>query len=188
MPPDLDAHYTMVLRSLVEGRVVPLLGAGVNRCGRPDGAAWDPGRYAPDGAELSRYLARYAAYPDPDAADLVRVSQYFSVMLGAGPLYDELRDVFNVDYPPTPIHRFLAGLPGEERRHGLPPQHQLIITTNYDDALERAFDEAGEPYDLVSYIAVGERAAASCITRRAASRSTSRSRTSTARCRSTNAR
>ena len=148
----------MVLRALVEGRVVPLLGAGVNRCGRPEGAEWDPGRYAPDGAELARYLARYSAYPGPNAGDLVRVSQYFAVMLGAGPLYDELRDVFNVDYPPTPLHRFLAELPGELRQRGLPVKHRLIITTNYDDALERAFNDAGEPFDLVAYIAVGEHA------------------------------
>ena len=36
------------------------------------------------------------------------------------------------------------------------PQHQAIVTTNYDDALERAFDEAGEAYDVVWYIADGE--------------------------------
>jgi hypothetical protein len=30
------------------------------------------------------------------------------------------------------------------------------VTTNYDDALERAFGEAGEPFDLVTYIAEGE--------------------------------
>ena len=53
VPPQLEAHYQMVLRALVEGRVIPLLGAGVNRCGRPDGSAWDHGRYAPDGAELA---------------------------------------------------------------------------------------------------------------------------------------
>ena len=99
MPPQLEAHYQMVLRALVEGRVIPLLGAGVNRCGRPDGTAWDHGRYAPDGAELSRYLAQYAAYPGPNTADLVRVSQYVAVMLGAGPLYDELHDVFNARLP-----------------------------------------------------------------------------------------
>ena len=29
----------------------------------------------------------------------------------------------------------------------------MILTTNYDDALERAFEQAGEPYDLVTYIA-----------------------------------
>ena len=29
----------------------------------------------------------------------------------------------------------------------------MILTTNYDDALERAFENAGEPYDLITYIA-----------------------------------
>jgi hypothetical protein len=28
----------------------------------------------------------------------------------------------------------------------------LLVTTNYDDALERAFQDEGEPYDLVTYI------------------------------------
>ena len=43
MTPQLDAHYQMVLRALLDGRVVPLLGAGVNRCGRPDGGEWHEG-------------------------------------------------------------------------------------------------------------------------------------------------
>ena len=30
------------------------------------------------------------------------------------------------------------------------------MSTNYDDALERAFEEAGEPFDLVFYMAEGE--------------------------------
>ena len=29
----------------------------------------------------------------------------------------------------------------------------MILTTNYDDALERAFDKASEPYDVIWYIA-----------------------------------
>jgi hypothetical protein len=152
----LEAHYQVVLRALVEGRVVPLLGAGVNRCGRPDGTPWGRGRYLPDGAELAGYLANFSAYPDPNPADLVRVSQYFSVMLGAGPLYDELHQVFDADYPPTPVHEFLAELPGEFRDRGLNTPPPLIITTNYDDVLERAFRAAGEPFDLVAYVAVGE--------------------------------
>ena len=147
MPPDLDAHYTMVLRSLVEGRVIPLLGAGVNRCGRPDDASWVRA-LPPDGGELSRYLAEYSAYPGPDAADLVRVSQYFSVMLGAGPLYDELRDAVRRRLPADPVHRSSPGCPASCSA-GTACRLPLIVTTNYDDALERAFDEAGEPYDLV---------------------------------------
>jgi SIR2-like domain len=153
----LEAHLGIVARTVAEGRLIPLLGAGVNRCGRPRGEGWGRQLYLPDGRELSRYLADYAQYPSSeDADDLVRVSQYFSAMLGPGPLYDELRELFDVSYPPTPVHDFLAGLPGQLlRRHGL-TQHQLIITTNYDDVLERAFAAAGEPFDVVTYVAVGE--------------------------------
>jgi SIR2-like protein len=50
----------------------------------------------------------------------------------------------------------LAALPATLREKGYPPRHQLIVTTNYDDLLERAFQTAGEPFDLVSYIAEGE--------------------------------
>ena len=112
MSPQLETHCDMVLRSLVRGRVVPLLGAGVNRVGRPEGATWHNGaEYLPDGAELAHFLADYAEYPEAAPADLVRVSQYYSVMLGGGSLYEELRDVFMKEYEPTPIHRFLARMP-----------------------------------------------------------------------------
>jgi hypothetical protein len=155
----LDAHYRQVAKAMIlDGRVVPLLGAGVNLCGRPPDRAWvRGGRLLPSGGELAEYLAESFEYPEP-ARDLVRVSQYVSVVLGDAPLYDELHDVFAADYDPTPLHRFLASLPAVMRRRDQPPRdaHQLIVTTNYDDALERAFDEAGEEYDLVSYIADGD--------------------------------
>jgi hypothetical protein len=35
------------------------------------------------------------------------------------------------------------------------PRYHLIITTNYDDTLERTFDDAREPVDVVTYIAEG---------------------------------
>jgi len=54
----------------------------------------------------------------------------------------------------TSLHRFLATLPAVLRAEGCPP-YQLIVTTNYDDVLERA-QVAGEPFDLVWYAAEGE--------------------------------
>jgi SIR2-like domain len=57
--------------------------------------------------------------------------------------------VLDADYSPSSLHRFLAGLPALLRDHAAPPL--LVLTTNYDDALERAFDERGEPYDVVWY-------------------------------------
>ena len=47
----------------------------------------------------------------------------------------------------------LAELPREMRDRGQPPPFQLIVTTNYDDALEQAFKTAGQAFDLVYYAA-----------------------------------
>ena len=141
---------------MADGRVIPLLGAGVNLCGRPPDAGWRPGGYLPTAGELTRYLAERFDYPRDEALDLVRVSEYAYVMSGSGPLYEELHDVFDADYQISPLHRFLAELPRRLEQSGQRRRCQLIVTTNYDDALERAFREAGEPFDLVWYIAEGD--------------------------------
>jgi hypothetical protein len=170
----LDEHYTTVARYLAQGRVIPFLGAGVNLCGRPQGVTWH-GCYLPSGGELSAYLAENLGYPLSETTvncpscnseitlpeikeqqDLVRVSQYLTVRDGSGPLYLELHSLLDNDYPITPLHRFLATLPSTLRRKGYPRSHQLIVTTNYDDVLERAFQQACEPYDVVYYEADGE--------------------------------
>jgi hypothetical protein len=39
MQPDLDRHYTLVVKALLDGRLIPFLGAGVNLCGRPQEVA-----------------------------------------------------------------------------------------------------------------------------------------------------
>ena len=94
------------------GRVIPLLGGGVNLCGRPPDASWLNGAYLPSAGELARHLADRFDYPRDETLDLVRVSEYAYVMSGSGPLYEELHQVFDADYPISPLHRFLAGLPG----------------------------------------------------------------------------
>jgi class 3 adenylate cyclase len=144
-----ERHYWLVAGLIADGLVVPFLGAGATLCDRPPEAGWEPGRYLPSGGELARLLAERSRYPDPADGDLLRISQYVDAMLGAGRLYGYLRSVFNVDYPPNSLHRFLASLPPLLRERGLP--QQLLITTNYDDLLERAFAAAGEPYDVVWY-------------------------------------
>jgi hypothetical protein len=75
------------------------------------------------------------------------------VMKGSGPLYDELHALLDPDLQPTVLHRFFAALPPLLRERGAP--HQLIVTTSYDLALERAFLDAGEEFDVVSYLAAG---------------------------------
>lgn len=155
----LDAHVKMVVKALIRGRVVPLLGAGVNLCARPEDVVWNcyQSDYLPSGGELAQYLAEEFYFPDEEDQDLLRVSQYIAVMQGSGPLYGVLRELFDGDYPPTPLHEFLATLTPILREKGYPVQHhQLIVTTNYDDLMERALQEVGQPFDVVFYMAEGE--------------------------------
>jgi hypothetical protein len=170
----LDEHYATVARYLAQGRVIPFLGAGVNLCGRPEGVSWQ-GCYLPSGRELSSYLAENLGYPlskrtlkcpvcsseislseTKEQEDLVRVSQYLAVRDGSAPLYLELHSLLDNDYPITALHQFLATLPAALRAKGYPRPYQLIVTTNYDDVLERAFEQANESYDVVYYEADGE--------------------------------
>jgi len=54
------------------------------------------------------------------------------------------------------IHTFLAKLPKKMRDKNFIPPYKLIVTTSYDDSLERAFYSEKEPFDLVYYVADGE--------------------------------
>jgi DNA-binding SARP family transcriptional activator len=130
--PPAEDHFDEVLRTLLEGRLVAVLGADVG--------------------ELARRLAERFDFVE-NGAGLPRVAQFVSVMKGSGPLYDELHALLDADVPPTAVHRFFASLPPVLRARGVP--HQLIVTTSYDLALEAAFLEAGEEFDVVSYIATG---------------------------------
>ncbi|TML93785.1 MAG: hypothetical protein E6G03_15330, partial [Actinobacteria bacterium] len=130
-PPSED-HFEEVLVALFSGRLVAVLGAEV--------------------AELTTRLAQRFDYSD-NGSSLPRVAQYVAVMKGSGPLYDELHSLLDAEAVPTPIHRFFASLPPLLRERGVP--HQLLVTTSYDLALEAAFLEAGEEFDVVSYVAAG---------------------------------
>jgi hypothetical protein len=160
-----DSHFRQVLHAIQKDRLVPFFGAGVNLANRPlvpDGgsapklAAWTPGqRFLPSGAELSQHLAGTYGYPEQDSWDLLRVSQYIAVESGPGALYEDLRQVFNADFPPTPVHDFFAQLPALLRERGGGKSHLLIVTTNYDDLMEQSLTAAGEPFDVVTYVADG---------------------------------
>lgn len=153
----LDAHFETITRAFAKGRVVPFFGPGVNLVGRSLTERWQLGnaQVMPNSVELADYLAQNFDYPRSEPRDLVRVSQYIAVKQGIGPLYDELRALFEVEYAPTPLHTFFAQLPRRLREKGY-RANLLIITTNFDDALERALRAANEPFDVVYYAADGE--------------------------------
>ena len=142
-------HCSVVADLLRDGEVIPFLGAGANLCDRPEQTDWEPGRFPPSSVELARVLAERSQYPAPDDRDLLRVSQYVEAILGEGQLYRYLHTTFDADYPPTSLHRFFARLPALLRERERPPL--LLLTTNYDDLIERALTDAGEPFDVLWY-------------------------------------
>lgn len=135
----LKAPHRLIDKKLREGRVVPFLGAGVNirSPGRASG-----GVALPTGGQLSRQLAELVSYPaddDRDLDDLSKVTSYFVETSARSVLRQELRSVFDVETEPGPIHHYLASIDAP----------LLIVTTNYDDNMERALQRAGRPYELV---------------------------------------
>lgn len=169
VPDDLTEHYRTVVRELLKGRVTPVLGVGASLYGRAlsgsnDQAeadlnnaqarpsSWDG---APSADELAAYLAREFEIQE-GPTDLLRVAQWiYALRGGSGGLYATLHEVFDRDFPRTRLHDALAQVPRRlrEASRGKPP---LIVTTNYDDLMERALEAEGEEYDLVVYMAEGE--------------------------------
>jgi SIR2-like domain len=164
-PSDLDTHYDDVVKGLLRGRVTPVLGAGVNLCGRPPtGAEGWIGKFPPSGPELAQFLATEFEYPPDRPADLLQVCQYvYAVRGGSGPLYDQLHDIFDATFPTTPVHDFLARLPAAVRERTPPGRPPVILTTNYDDLMEAALAQHGEDFDVVVYSAEGPNEGRFCV-------------------------
>jgi DNA-binding SARP family transcriptional activator len=138
--PEQD-HVAEVVRALVAGRLVPVLGPGALVLA------------AEDGGDVAAHLADSFECPAELRGALPRVSQYIAVTRGVGPLYDALHELFGREVEPAGVHRFLAGLPRLLRALGVP--QQVVVATGYDRAVERAYADAGEDVDVVAYVASG---------------------------------
>lgn len=124
--------------------MVPFLGAGASFVSRPSGADWTPGQstFLPSGRELSNLLADDTIFPDDSQGDkdnLAKVASYYVDVNGRPVLRERLREVLSLDVPCGDLHRFLAEVPAP----------LVIVATNYDNLIEKAFQAAGKPYDLV---------------------------------------
>jgi hypothetical protein len=133
-------------RSLAKGGLIPFLGAGASAF------SLDSASHLPLSADLARKLAEIGEFPnEQDAArnDLARVASYVSAKIGRDWVVDFLSEELQKGYQPNPLHNVLAEVSGRSP--------MLIITTNYDDMMERALLDAGVPFDIV--IAAVERKA-----------------------------
>ena len=92
----------------------------------------------------------------PPSSDLAEVAQQVLAAEGPKPLERALRELLLDDaVEPGPIHHALARLPALLRETEC-ESYPLLVTTTYDTALERAFERAGEPFDLAICIAAGK--------------------------------
>lgn len=114
-------------KALLDDTAAVFVGAGLSR----------PSGYV-DWRELLREIADDLNLDIDRETDLVAVAQYHINKTGSrSDLNQLLIDEFTKDADLTENHRLLASLPIE-----------TIWTTNYDDLLERAFQEAGKTIDV----------------------------------------
>jgi len=147
-----EGHYRRVAKALARGMLVPVLGAGVHAAA--DGGSWTPGcGRLPDAAELAHVLAgRFGM--DSGPADLPAIAQRVLAAEGPKPLERALRELLTDPGEPGPVHSTLARIPALLRESGS-ESYPLMVTTTYDTALERAFEQSREPFDLAVCIAAG---------------------------------
>jgi hypothetical protein len=167
LDPKFAKHLSIVADAIVDGEVVPVLGAGANLCDRGPGdtpeGKWVEGKNLPSGAELALWLAGEFKVDEknadvPNREDLLRVAQYTNLTRGERSLFKRLDKVFLQEgYEIPSLHRFLAALPKRLAATSEPDGTQplLILSTNYDDLVERALKDAGVEFHLVRYCANG---------------------------------
>jgi hypothetical protein len=137
-----------------EGNLVPVLGPRMASHRSPESLI-DDARSLPGAAELAAGLAQRFNI-DPGDLDLAHVAQYVYVTRGRPDLYKTLKQMLTADCDPGAVYRSLATFPQMARRLGHEDRYQMIVTTNFDTALERAFDTEDEEYDLAVYMATGD--------------------------------
>jgi hypothetical protein len=141
--------YGFIRSQLERGRVVPFLGSGASLGDRdPRNQPWtlaDPA-YLPNARELAEHLAQPVRFPEKtETKELTKVAQYYELMVGRYGLDEDLHSVFAGEARWAKIHAYLASL-----RTPL-----LIITTNYDDLMERALEAQGKAFDVVIHLTPG---------------------------------
>jgi hypothetical protein len=103
----------------------------------------------PDDRELAAFLATRLGLKNP-SLHLAEVAQRAGALRGEMELFQWVQQVLRVESEPGLIHWYLAHLPAQLGR-----RYQMIVTPQYDAALEKAFTEADEDFDVIVYMAPG---------------------------------
>jgi hypothetical protein len=141
-PASDEPPYRDIARALADGLLLPFIGPGVMA---GEAASASP-KYLPSSDELSRRLAEAAHLGVPAVHDhLTEIATYYEAKEGRLKLRSRLEELFGPEASEQAAIPLLYTLLAKIKRP------QLIITTNYDTLLERAFLKEGTPYDLVVY-------------------------------------
>ncbi len=117
-----NINWPAILLHLKKHKLVPFLGAGASL-----GSNGKAG--LPAGGKLAESLAEECGYPGKDKTDLLRVAQYYVLTMGELPLRESVNEKLSQpDVKPGEIHNIMANWPIE-----------VVLTTNFDNLMERAF-------------------------------------------------
>jgi hypothetical protein len=141
--PELDAHFGRVVQLIEDGRLTFFLGSAISEPIKLRAREFY--------GELARVFECEALKEDHFA-----VAQYIADRHGRENLYREIRKLFALNpLEPQETHELFAAWREFKTHTGKCVPFPTIITTNYDDVLERRLADAGLPYHLLSYQADG---------------------------------
>jgi hypothetical protein len=149
---ELSSHVEQIAMGIVRGDVTPVLGAGASAWDRPPDS-WSYGsEYPPSSLELAAYLAFRLRIETDGRPDLMRVASEADLGGGSDSLRRALYEVFQASSRSTLLHEVLARVidAGDNTwPRGAPP---LVLTTNYDQKMERALAARGALFNLITYV------------------------------------
>ena len=146
-----DEHYQMLVDEA--DNLVVFLGAGANADDH-EGPFREGAAMLPDDTDLAEYLAAKIRL-ESGQRDLAQVAQHVRMIRGEPNVFRWVKQVVGVAPEPGPVHKYLARLPRRLEELGLQKRYPMIVTPKFDLALERAFREEGEPFDIAIYMAPG---------------------------------
>jgi hypothetical protein len=144
-PSERNSRFGFLIDKLRRGEIIPFLGAGASAFARGQ-----IGGAPPSSLMLTKTLAHNLGISvtyercEHIRMDLAQIASYFERCKGTR---DDLErflkaEIDRTEYRPNLLHALLA------RAALIRPM--LIITTNYDNLLEKAFEEASAPFEVVA--------------------------------------